>query len=241
WPAILLVLLFGVAIGVINGMAVMLTQLPSFIVTLGTFFVLRGINAGGTLAITDTVRVSGIDEANGYSSASKIFAKHFWSPHNFTTTVLWWLGITAVGAWVLTRTRFGNWTTAVGGNVLAARAVGVPVMRTKVLLFVATSTAASLAGIILALTLGSVQANEGVGKEFEYIIAAVVGGCLLTGGCGSVIRASIGCVIMGMAEIGILCSGWTTDWQCLFLGVILVLAVLLNTPIRRREEKARKA
>src|SRR5262249_19712087 len=110
WPAILLVLLFGVAIGVINGMAVMLTQLPSFIVTLGTFFVLRGINAGGTLAITDTVRVSGIDQASGYDSASKILANTFWSPHNFTTTVLWWLGITVVGAWVLTRTRFANWT-----------------------------------------------------------------------------------------------------------------------------------
>jgi simple sugar transport system permease protein len=241
WPAILLVLLFGMAVGFINGMAVMLTQLPSFIVTLGTFFVLRGLNAGGTLAITDTVRVSGIDDAPGYSSASRILANTFWDPHNFTTTVLWWLVITVIGAWVLTRTRFGNWITSVGGNVLAARAVGVPVMRTKVALFMATSTAASFAGIILALNLGSVQANEGVGKEFEYIIAAVVGGCLLTGGYGSAIGASLGCVIMGMAEIGIPYSGWNTDWQYLFLGVILVLAVLLNTTIRRRAEKARKA
>jgi simple sugar transport system permease protein len=241
WPAIVLVLLFGMAIGFINGMAVMLTQLPSFIVTLGTFFVLRGINAGGTLALTDTVRVSDIGSASGYESAAKIFANTFWDPHNFTTTVIWWLLITAVGAWVLTRTRFGNWTTSVGGNPLAARAVGVPVMRTKVILFMATSTCASLAGVILALDLQSVQANEGVGKEFQYIIAAVVGGCQLTGGYGSVIGASLGCVIMGIANIGIPYSGWNTDWQYLFLGVILVLAVLLNTTIRRRAEKARKA
>jgi simple sugar transport system permease protein len=241
WPAIVLVLLFGMAIGFINGMAVMLTQLPSFIVTLGTFFVLRGINAGGTLALTDTVRVSDIGSASGYESAAKIFANTFWDPHNFTTTVIWWLLITAVGAWVLTRTRFGNWTSSVGGNPLAARAVGVPVMRTKVILFMATSTCASLAGVILALDLQSVQANEGVGKEFQYIIAAVVGGCLLTGGYGSVIGASLGCVIMGIANIGIPYSGWNTDWQYLFLGVILVLAVLLNTTIRRRAEKARKA
>src|SRR4051794_36398245 len=241
WPAIAVVLLAGAAIGFINGMTVVLTQLPSFIVTLGTFFVLRGLNAGGALAITGTVRISGIDDAAGASSAQRVFANTFWSPHNFTFTVLWWLAITAVGAWVLARTRFGNWLTSVGGNPVAARAVGVPVMRTKVSLFMLTSTAASLAGVMLALNLGSVQAGEGVGKEFQYIIAAVVGGCLLTGGYGSVIGASLGCAIMGMAEIGIPYSGWNTDWQYLFLGVILVLAVLLNTTIRRRAEKARKA
>src|SRR5689334_21029029 len=112
WPAILLVLLFGMAVGLVNGMAVMLTQLPSFIVTLGTFFVLRGINAGGTLAITDTVRVSGIDDAPGYSSASKILANTFWDPLNFTTTGGWWLLITILGSYVLTRIRFGYWLSA---------------------------------------------------------------------------------------------------------------------------------
>jgi simple sugar transport system permease protein len=234
------VLLFGAAIGFLNGYTVMKTQLPSFIVTLGTFFVLRGLNAGGTLQITGTVRIADIDLASGYESARRIFASTFWMPYAFSIGVVWWLAVTAVATWVLTRTRFGNWIFSVGGDAVAARNVGVPVLRTKIALFMTTSTMASLLGFMVALNLRSVQANEGVGKEFEFIIAAVVGGCLLTGGYGSAIGASLGALIMGMSEIGIPYAGWNSDWRYLFLGVILVLAVLLNTTIRRRAERARR-
>ena len=239
WPAIAVVLLFGMAIGFLNGYTVVKTKLPSFIVTLGTFFILQGVNAGGTLKITGTVAINGIDASPGFDSARPFFAASFWSPYDFKVNVLWWIGLTVVGAWLLARTRFGNWIYAVGGDPVAARNVGVPVARTKIALFMMTSTTAALLGIITAIGLRGIQANEGVGREFIFIIAAVVGGCLLTGGYGSVVGAAFGAAILGMASIGIILSQWDSNWVYAFQGAILVLAVMLNAAIRARASGAR--
>lgn len=240
WPAIIVTFAFAACIGLINGWLVMLTGLPSFIVTLAMFFSLRGINLGVTKYLTGTVRVAGVDKVPGYDSASAIFSSTFWAPYDFRISVIWWLAITVVATTLLTRMRFGNWVYAVGGDRNAARNTGVPVRRTKISLFVATSMAAALVGIMSLLRLKSMQAGQGVGEEFTFIIAAVVGGCLLTGGFGSAIGASIGASIIGMAFIGIAYAGWNTDWTWLFLGVILFIAVLVNTFIGRRAQGARK-
>jgi simple sugar transport system permease protein len=239
WLAIVLTFAFAASIGFLNGYMVMKTGLPSFIVTLATLFVLQGVNLGVTKAITGTVRVSGLRDVAGFESAQRIFASDFWSPHNFRISVIWWIVITAVATWVLFRTRVGNWIFGVGGDKVAARNVGVPVSRVKIGLFMTTSMAAALVGIMIALRLGGVQAGQGIGEEFTYIIAAVAGGCLLTGGFGSAIGASMGALIIGMTFIGIQFSGWNTDWRFLFLGVILFAAVLVNTYVRRRAEGAR--
>jgi simple sugar transport system permease protein len=240
WLAILLTLLFAAGIGFFNGFMVMKTRLPSFIVTLGTFFMLQGINLGVTKLITGTVRVAGLSSVPGYDSASKLFASTFWQPHNFRVSVLWWIAFTALATWILSRTRVGNWIFGVGGDQNAARNVGVPVSRVKIGLFMTTSIAAALVGIMIGLRLGSVQAGQGIGEEFTYIISAVVGGCLLTGGYGSAVGAALGALIVGMAFIGIQFSGWNTDWRFLFLGVILLAAVLLNNMVRNRASGARR-
>src|SRR3954452_11533234 len=91
WLAIVLTLIAAGCIGFLNGYMVMRTKLPSFIVTLATFFILQGVNLGVTKAITDQVAVSGIDTAAGYDSANKVFGGSFWSPHDFRVTVLWWI------------------------------------------------------------------------------------------------------------------------------------------------------
>ena len=240
WLAIVITMIAAGTVGFINGYMVMATKLPSFIVTLATFFVLQGANLGVTKAITNQVAVSNIDSAAGYDSANKIFGGSFWSPHDFRITVLWWLAATAIATWVLSRTRVGNWIFGVGGDANAARNVGVPVARVKIGLFKTTSLVCALTGIMIALRLASTQAGQGVGDEFQYIIAAVVGGCLLTGGYGSAVGASLGATIIGMAFIGIQFSGWNTDWRFLFLGVILLVAVLVNNYIRKRAEGARR-
>jgi simple sugar transport system permease protein len=240
WLAIVLTLLAAAGVGFLNGYMVMRTKLPSFIVTLATFFILQGVNLGVTKAITSQVAVSGIDTASGYTGADKVFGGTFWAPHDFQITLLWWIAITALATWVLARTRVGNWIFGVGGDANAARNVGVPVTQVKIGLFITTSFVSALTGIMIALRLASTQASQGVGEEFQYIIAAVVGGCVLTGGFGSAIGAALGALIIGMAFIGIQFSGWNTDWRFLFLGVILFAAVLVNNYIRKRAEGARR-
>jgi simple sugar transport system permease protein len=238
WPAMVLVLLFGLVIGFINGLTVIKTKLPSFIVTLATFFILQGANAAGTLKLTGSTAIQNIDSASGFETAHKIFAGDF-TKWGFKVKVLWWIGITIIGAWLLAKSRFGNWIYGAGGEPNSARNVGVPVARTKILLFMATSATAALMGIIEALELRSMQSGEGIGLEFIFIICAVVGGCLLTGGFGSVIGTFFGAAMLGMVQLGIVDAQWDSNWTFTFQGAILFGAVLLNTWVRSRAQKVR--
>ncbi|MFO7192633.1 ABC transporter permease [Thermocrispum sp.] len=241
WLALLVSLIFALGVGAFNGWLVMRTGLPSFIVTLGTFLALQGLNLGVTRLATGTVQVSGMRATEGYESAGLFFASTidiFGQP--FRISVVWWILLTALAAFVLVRTRFGNWIFAVGGAPTSARAVGVPLVRTKILLFMTTAFAGWLVGSINILRFASVQANQGIGLELQFIIAAVVGGCLLTGGFGSVVGAAIGALIFGMARQGIIYAQWDSDWFMLFLGVLLLAAVLVNNSLRRRAERVRR-
>jgi simple sugar transport system permease protein len=241
WAALAVSLLFAWAIGALNGWLVVRTGLPSFIVTLGTFMSLQGLNLGVTKLVTGSVQVSGIGASHGYASAGFVFASTFkLGGTNFQVSILWWLGWAALATLILLRTKIGNWIFAVGGSAPSARAVGVPVARTKILLFMTTATAAWLVGAINIMRFTTVQANQGVGLEFQYIIAAVIGGCLMTGGYGSAIGAAIGALIFGMAQQGIVFARWNSDWFMLFLGVMLLAAVLVNNTFRRRAERMRR-
>ncbi|MCY4069223.1 MAG: hypothetical protein OXE79_09005 [Acidimicrobiaceae bacterium] len=156
----------------------------------------------------------------------------------FGVVVLSFVMFAAVGSWVLTRTQFGSWIMAVGGNKEAARSVGVPAARTKTTLFMLVSAAAWITGMLIAFRLTAVQADVGDGNEFRYIIVAVVGGNLLTGGYGSALGAAVGAVIWGMISQGIGFAQWNSDWRFLVLGALLLVAVLVNNYVRRRAEKA---
>jgi ribose/xylose/arabinose/galactoside ABC-type transport system permease subunit len=161
-------------------------------------------------------------------------------PAKFSVRTVWFVGFTAVAVFVLGRTRFGSWTFAVGGNKEAARQVGVPAARTKTQLFMLVSGAAWLVGMLLAFRLNTIQANTGNGEEFEYIIAAVVGGTLLTGGYGTALGGALGAIIIAEATLGIPSARWNSDWRFLFLGVTLLLAVLANRSIRTKAEGLRR-
>ncbi len=237
WLAMLAALLFAAAVGFLNGWLVVKTRLPSFIITLATFFVLRGANVGVTRLVTDRIVVEGIDQAASFYNARLIFDQEFaLGGVTFRTSMIWWLVLTVLAAWVLQRTRFGNWIFAVGGDAQAARNSGVPSERVKIALFMTTALAGWLVGMMNVVRLRSAVASQGIGEEFVYIICAVIGGCLLTGGYGSAVGAAIGAIIFGMARVGIVFAGWDTDWFYSFLGVMLLAAVLVNDNTRRRAE-----
>lgn len=162
------------------------------------------------------------------------------TPAIYSMRIVWFVLFTTVMVWVLGRTRFGSWTFAVGGNAQAARQVGVPAARTKTRLFMLVSGAAWLVGVLIAFRINAIQANQGNGEEFIFIIAAVVGGTLLTGGYGTALGGAIGALVMSMAILGIPASRWESDWRFLFLGVILLTAVIANRFIRDKAEGMRR-
>lgn len=233
WVGVLFSLIVALGIGFINGYLVVKTGIPSFLITLSTFFMLRGINLGVTKAVTGTVASANVSELDGFAAAKAVFAANV--DLGFITiniTVIWWLVFVALGSWILLRTRIGNWIFAAGGNQDSARAVGVPVPKVKIGLFMGVGFLCWFYGMHLLFNFSSVQSGLGIGNEFIYIIAAVVGGCLLTGGYGSVAGAAVGAFIFGMTTQGIVFAGFDPNWFYTFLGAMLLLAVLVNLYVK---------
>lgn len=230
--AILLTLAFAISIGALNAHIVLKTGLPSFIVTLALLFILRGLSLVGLKWATGgSTQLRGIRESVADSWLLPLFSGDV---SGIPVELLWFAAVAAVGAFVLARTRFGNWILASGGDAEAARKSGVPVADVKATLFIVTACCAALVGILTVLDSGSTDARRGFQKEFEAIIAAVIGGCLLTGGFGSVVGAFFGSIIFGMVVIGLTYTRIDQDWYQVFLGAMLLIAVLFNNFVRKR-------
>ncbi|WP_457972456.1 ABC transporter permease [Arthrobacter sp. D1-17] len=240
WVGVVLALVVSLGIGYINGWILMKTKLPSFIVTLATFLMLTGLNLGLTRMIGGGVSSPSISSMDGYQAARAIFASSVnIAGVDVNNTVFIWIALVAVASWVLLRTKVGNWIFAVGGDANAARAVGVPVKATKIGLFMAVGFCGWILGMHNLFAFDAVQSGEGVGNEFLYIIAAVIGGCLLTGGYGSAVGGAIGAFIFGMANKGIVYAQWNPDWFKFFLGLMLLLATIVNLIVKRRADASK--
>lgn len=235
WAAAGVALIAALVVGFLNGVIVRWSKLPSFIITLATLFIIRGITIAVTRMITNRTQVGGMKNVDGYQSAQQLFGSDFvLFGTKFPVSILWWLGLTAIATWVLMRTSFGNWIFGVGGNEQAARNTGVPVHRVKISLFMLTAAAAWLVAVIQVINSTGADVLRGTQQEFYAIIAAVIGGTLLTGGYGSAIGASIGALIFGMVRQGIVYAGVDADWFQVFLGSMVLIAVLINQFVRRR-------
>jgi simple sugar transport system permease protein len=236
WAAVLLAFAVALGVGYFNGYMVIRTGLPSFIVTLGMLFALRGLTIGFARLLTGRTQIGGLDDATAGSPLTPIFAG---SIGDFSVTIIWWLVLAVLATWVLQRTTFGNWIFGAGGDANAARNVGVPVNRVKIILFMCTALSAALLATIQVLDAGSADVLRGELLELQAIAASVIGGVLLTGGYGSVVGAVFGALIFGMVSQGIFFTGVNTDWFLVFVGVMLLVAVLFNNYIRKRASEAR--
>jgi len=261
WLSCLFAFALALGFGALNGVLVIRTGLPSFIVTLAFYFILRGLSLALSILLTGKTIISGNESLTLHDlvQADPVF-NFLFSGHvlkdlfnslahagvvaarddgtalaiGVPKVVVWWVVLTLAGAFMLARTRFGNWIIAAGGDPTAAKNVGIPVARVKIVLFMLMALCSTLFAVLQVADAGSAAADRGLQKEFEAIIAAVIGGCLLTGGYGSVIGAALGALIFGVVQIGIGYTSIDNNWYRVFLGLMLLIAVIFNNFIRRR-------
>ena len=251
---------FLVALVICASVGALKTGLPSFIVTLASLLILRGLAISVTRYVNGYTQIPKIIQSDPDSFVIDLFGARVGQPifvwmaeqgwiaaranglpvvEGLPVSILWWIGLTALATWVLLRTQFGNWVFAVGGEESSARNVGVPVHRVKIILFTLTAMAAVIFAAAQILAVGSADTLRGTQKEFDAIIAVVIGGTLLTGGYGSAVGAFLGALIYGTVQIGILYTGIDSDLFKVFLGLMVLLAVLFNNYVRRRATTAR--
>ena len=258
WVAIILTFVLCMAVGGLNGWLVIKTGWPSFIVTLAFLFILRGLTIFAAIATTNKTIIGGVREAAEGDWLATLFGgkilKGFfqWMGDNgwietfsrgikkgqpviegIPMLMVWAIILLVFSHILLTKTKFGNWIFAAGGDAQAGRYVGVPVNRVKIAMFMFTAFCACVFATAQVMEFGSAGADRGLLKEFEAIISVVIGGALLTGGYGSVIGAALGALIFGVVQQGLFFAGVESSLFRVFLGVMLLLAVILNTYIRK--------
>ena len=235
WAAIAVSGVIAMLIGLLNGLIVRWTRLPSFIVTLATLFIVRGATIALTRKVTNRTQIGGVQNTDGYASADKIFGHEFSAfGTTWAVSILWWLGLVVIATWILQRHRFGNAIFAVGGNELAARNSGVNVNRVKITLFIGTALCGWLLALIQVINTTGADVLRGNQRELYAIMVVVIGGTLMTGGYGSAFGAAIGALIFGMVQQGMVYARVDADWFQVFMGSMVLFAVILNKTVRKR-------
>jgi simple sugar transport system permease protein len=220
-------LALGALVGLINGILVIRTAVPSLIVTLGTLFAVAGLLLGLSVIITGTTSV-----AIKADPMAKLLLGQFIGGI-YQVTIFWWIAAAAVFGFILHFTRYGNWILAMGGDKVSARNAGIPTERMTVLLFVASGLCAAFVGMSQAILYNSAQVSAGQSYIFNAIISVVVGGVLLTGGYGSVFGIVLGTLTFAIVNQGIYYTDFNANWASLIIGVLLLIAVLMNNTFRK--------
>jgi simple sugar transport system permease protein len=228
WMGIIGSLALGIAVGLANGVMVVRTAVPSLIVTLGTLFAMQGLVLGFSVLFTGTTSVA-LDAAPW----ARFLFGQFILGGSFQVLILWWFAITAAFVFFVHYSPYGNWIFAMGGDKVSARNAGIPTDRLTIVLFVLSATSASFVGTCQAILFNSAQVSGGMSYIFNAIVAVVVGGVLLTGGFGSVIGIFFGTITFAIVTQGIYFTSFDRNWASLIIGILLLLAVLMNNTFRK--------
>ncbi|MGO7356054.1 ABC transporter permease [Rhizobium ruizarguesonis] len=226
WVGMLGALAFGLMVGLVNGYLVVHTAVPSLIVTLGTLFAVQGLMLGTSVLVTGTTSVA----LTADPWAKFLFGQFL--AGSFQVIILWWVAITAIFIFFIHFSPYGNWIFAMGGDKVSARNAGIPTTRLTMVLFVLSAMSASFVGMCQAILFNSAQVSGGMTFIFNSIISVVVGGVLLTGGFGSVIGIFFGTITFAVVNQGIYFTTFDRNWSSLIIGVMLLVAVLMNNTFR---------
>jgi simple sugar transport system permease protein len=227
----LVALLISAGIGLFNGLFVTRLKIPSFLVTLGMLLVVRGV----ALFVTD-----GFPQrtwsASGLWLSNLLVGDFHIGPFRVYASLFWFIAAAIILSYVLTRSKFGNWIQAAGGNSVAARARGVNVNGVKVWLFVLSAVMSAFAGIISSIRTSAANPNSGTGYELEVIAMVVIGGTALTGGRGTILGTVLGILILRVMRNGIVLVGVPGLAYNIFIGAIILGMMALHSWLERRHQ-----
>jgi len=224
--AVLLGLAAGVVAGALNGVMITAGRLPPFIATLGMMSVARG----AALLLSDGRPISGFPDSLRLLATGRVFG--------IPAPVVLMLSLYAIAYFVLTRTVFGRYLYAIGGNEEATALAGVNVRQQKVVTYALSGLSAAICALLLVARLNSAQPVAGIGYELDAIAAVVIGGTSLLGGSGSVIGTLIGALIMSVLRNGLNLLGVSSYLQQVAIGVVIIAAVLIDMALRRRVHRS---
>lgn len=222
--AVMVALMLALVLGFINGFITTKAGIPSFITTLGTMLIYRAVVLVMVGGMPTKIRSQAII-SNVIGGTIGEF---------FPVAIIWFLFFIGISYYILEHTAFGNKIRATGGNKEAAIAAGIKTTRVKIITFMFVSFLAAFAGHVQCFRLGSVAPLNGRGFELQAIAASVIGGTSLLGGCGTIIGTALGALITGMIRNGIVLLGVSVYWQDGFLGIVLIVAVIINVFIFKR-------
>jgi len=232
FPAFLIAISVALCIGFVNGVFVTRLGIPSFLVTLGMLLVVRG----SALWLTSGFPQRTWDAGEEWLSVLLV-GDFYIGGLRIYMSLIWFILIAIACHLVLTRTRFGNWVQATGGNANAARNRGVPTRRVKHILFMLSSAMAATAGIISSIRVSAANPNSGMGYELEVIAMVVIGGTVLTGGRGTIIGTVLGVLILRLMRNGIVLIGVPGLAYNIFVGAIILAMMALHAGLERRHNE----